>query len=88
MFKEKLSFLTMGTADVRQNGKLIAFGPSTHEDNATLQLAGGYLKDATARLTAAITTGAAPAGWHGQCAGCDECAQAATAPTGRPSMRL
>jgi len=42
-FREKLSMMTIAVADIAQHGKLIAFGPSSHEDAPMTKKAGEWI---------------------------------------------
>ena len=63
IMKEKLAFLAMSTVDIGQHNKLIAFGPSSHEDKHAVQTATRFVKTFLDTLVANVKAGTLPAAW-------------------------
>ena len=63
IFKELLSMMTFGIHDIRQKGRFVAFGPSTHEDKQATLEAGQILEPRVKWLVEKIREKAFPECW-------------------------
>ena len=63
IFKEGLVMQTFSTVDIAQHGKLIALGPSSHEDAEANEVGGGLLKQWTDNLISNIKNHTLPSTW-------------------------
>ena len=63
IFKEKLVLSVYSTVDINQNGKCIAFGPSSHQDADASAHGALWIKQAIDGVVNDIRRGALPTAW-------------------------
>ena len=63
VLKEGISMMVFSVADIAQHGHVLAFGPSTHEDQRAVAMATGFVKNFIELLLRSINTNLFPASW-------------------------
>jgi hypothetical protein len=63
VLKEGISMMVFSVADIAQHGHVLAFGPSTHEDQRAVAMGTGFVKKFLELLLSSIKTNSFPATW-------------------------
>lgn len=64
IFKELLATIVFSTVDIAQHGKLVAWGPSSHEDETNVAAASRFLETFASKLMKNVATGSLSPAWN------------------------